>query len=231
MKNSLILYSILATGAAFLPGCVHEESSPQEVVTTGDPLSRYVDFARHCDGRMESSREIADLVDADDVKVRKVMRRLIREFAKSGKIQLDLMKEIQKHGTLLEYRMDSLLTAKSGTLKSADTMTFTKPVKNENTARRVTGAKAKNLGSGAWHREEEISCRLVTTTFPGKDLWVHSRGGDEDVDPADRAFTYVQMIERGSGGKVSVARYIKPSVIKGEVVETSPVFTVDQWLP
>ncbi len=231
MKNSLVLFVILVSGTVLFAGCVHDRPVTQEALAGGDPLSRYTDFARRCDGQVETRREVADLVDADDAKVRKVVRRLIREFAKSGKIELEGIKEIQKHGTLLEYRMDSLMTAKSGTLKSADTIKFTRPVKNGNTARRVTGAKAKNLGSGAWQRDEELSCSVVNATFPGTLLLVHSRGGDEDVELADRAFTYVQMIERVPGGKVTVARYIKPSVIMDEVVETSPVFTVEQWLP
>jgi hypothetical protein len=116
-------------------------------------------------------------------------------------------------------------------MKSVDTVAFQKPVRDKNLIRRVTGAQASDLGSGAWQREESMSCDLVAARFPGKDLMVQSRGGDEDVDVADRAFTYVQMIQRDPEGVVTVARYIMPSEIMGEVIETSPVFSVERWLP
>jgi hypothetical protein len=180
---------------------------------------------------MTLRREISDLVDADDAKVRKLVRGLIREFAKTGRISRDLLRQIQGHGTSLEYRIESSLVAKSGTLKSVDTIAFMKPVKDGNLVQRVTGTQAIDLGSGAWRRGESMSCDLVTTRFPGKDLMVYSRGGDEDLDVAERAFTSVQMIQRGPEGVVTVARYIKPSEIMGEVIETSPVFSVERWLP
>lgn len=234
LRVTSVLYIAMILTSVPGAGCVSQpvgQSGPREVVATGDSLGRYVRFGGACSGNMTLRREITDLVDADDAKVRKLVRVLIREFSKTGGISGDVVRQIQGNGTSLEYRIESSLVAKSGTLKSVDTIAFLKPVKDGNLIRRVTGAQARDVGSGAWQREESMSCNLVATRFPGKDLVVYSRGGDEDLDVAERAFTSVQLIQRGPEGAVTVARYIKPSEIMGEVIETSPVFSVERWLP
>lgn len=225
------LYFALVLLTAFPGGCVSNPEQPKEEVGSLDSLSRYVELGRQCAGSMILRREVSELVDADDTVVRKLMRRLIREFSKTGRISPELSAQINGNGKLLEYRVESSVSAKSGTLKFVDTVAFSKPLTDGNLIRRVTGATARDLGSGAWQREDSMSCSLVASRFPGEDLTVSSPGGDEDLEFASRAFTSAQLIQRSAGGAVTVARYVKPSEIMGEVIETSPVFTLERWLP